>query len=150
VVDLEDSGIDGLEFTRASFSAKATGPVIMFSPDGQIERIYVGNVDLGILPVFLMIGRRERVGSLQPLPPLLPLPLTDSILLAEDELENWQDAENLWLALNPNNGQVTVAEVSAEQPPGVGNNTSPNAYVPNSIFTSRALVRQAQISMGGR
>ena len=87
--------------------------------------------------IFLMIGRAERVGGADN-----PLP--------EDGLENWQDASNLWVALNPQTGRVTVAEVSAEQAPGVGNNTSMDTYVPFSISTSRVYARQAQVSMRGR
>ena len=145
VVDLGDSGNDMGVFPETT--QVATGPLIMFSPDGQIESIWANGVsELASLPIYLMIGRRERVGQPVSLPPSLTVPP----LLAEDGLENWQDADNLWLALTPQSGQVTVAEVSAELPPGNLNNPTANVYVPLNILTSRALVRQAQVSMGGR
>ena len=134
VVDVGDSGLGGMVWTNVG-----TGPVIMFSPDGQVERVYADGVSGPVNErIFLMIGRRDRVGA------------AGNSMLPEDGLENWQDAGNLWLALNPQTGRITVAEVSAEQAPGVGNNTTASTYVPYNPFTSRAYARQAQVSMGGR
>ena len=133
VVDLADSGVgDG------DWQSLVTGARIMFSPDGQVEQVYTNNLGYPVyMPIFLMIGRQDRIGG-----PNNPLP--------EDGLENWQDAANLWVALNPQSGRITVAEVSAEQAPGFGNNTTARTYVPFSVSTSRKYARQAQASMRGR
>ena len=66
------------------------------------------------------------------------------VIMMSSFLENWQDASNLWLALNPQTGQMNVAEVYADVP-------NPNGfYTPSSLLVSRALARQAQVSMRGR
>lgn len=124
VVDLGDSGIDGMML------GVGIDPMIMFSPDGQVERVYASNLNGPVsLPIFLMIGRRDRVGALLP----------------EDGLQNYQDAGNLWLGLNPQTGRITVAEVHADvQDPSTG------VYTPSDLYTSRELARLAQVSMGGR
>jgi len=132
VVDLGDSGSDQAGFPATGVG---TGPLIMFSPDGQIERVFANGLGASVTsPIFLMIGRADRVGAMLP----------------EDGLENWQDANNLWVALNPQTGRITVAEVHADLPPSDPANPTPDTYIPSNLYTSRTSARQAQISMGGR
>ena len=124
----------------------------MFSPDGGVERVYhtyfddckppvevrtYGYPDLVQSPIFFMVGRATRTWDDNDPIYVTPPP--------EDGLENWEDASNLWVALNPQTGQVTVAEVYADFPdPATG------YYRPSDLYVSRALARQAQVSMGGR
>ena len=113
--------------------------MIMFSPGGGIQRVYhsaYGGTDTAgryasptTSSIFLMIGKWDRSG--------------EASMLPEDGLHNWQHAENLWLALNPKTGQVTVAEVYADVLIG-------NTYRPRDVNTSRRYAREAQISRGGR
>jgi type II secretory pathway pseudopilin PulG len=126
--------------------------MIMFSPGGGIHRIYRSAYDStgtalpymapGTRPVFLMIGKWDRAGGLLP----------------EDGLQNWQDAENLWLALNPKTGQMTVDVVSTYWDQDGDPNTplvsyddpATNRSRPPTLFDSRRYVREAQINRGGR
>ncbi len=126
--------------------------MIMFSPSGGVDRVYRSeynasdlaqlNFFRGTRPIFLMIGKWDRAGNASMLP--------------EDGLHNWEDAENLWLALNPRTGQVTVAEVSTYYAdPNTGqlvDNYDPatNRSKPPTVFDSRRYAREAQISRGGR
>ena len=132
-------------------SSKSFRPVlVMFGPDGSVQQVYhssfawVGGVKVLTWgstkvqsPIFFMIGRATRTGDVNDPTYVTPTP--------EDELENWQDASNLWLALNSQTGRITVAEVYADVL-----NPSTSYYTPSNLYVSRALARQAQISMGGR
>ena len=93
VIDMQFSGTDD-----HSIGADTNLPVyIMFSPNGSLERVYHhGEMHPGIEPIFLLVGKQERVpaGS------------------AEDGLANWQDTKNLWVTLNPQTGLVTTTEVA--------------------------------------
>jgi len=119
VIDMEFSGTD-----EHSIGAQTNLPVyIMFSPNGSLERVYHhGKMHPGIEPIFLLVGKQERV----PLAHNGPSP-------AEDGLYNWQDLKNLWVTLNPQTGLVTTTEVAKGSDP----------------FESRGIAREGQ-SMGGR
>jgi type II secretory pathway pseudopilin PulG len=122
VIDLEFSGTAAHSIGPASDS-----PVwIMFSPNGSLDRIYHGGeMHLGTEPIYLLVGKQERVpaGS------------------AEDGLANWQDTKNLWVTLSPQTGLVITSEVAAVDPaitdPAVG------------VRLAREIAREGQ-SMGGR
>ena len=103
-----------------------------------------------VQPIHFLVGKWERI---PPQPGLFSQ--------TDDKLANWQDATNLWLALNPQTGLVTVAELNANLPPGHPLNPFPNTYIPGDIdgldnslrrqlYESRKFARQAQISKGGR
>ncbi len=98
VVDL---GFSGTQSSPTLF-AGGTGPiVIMFSPNGGLDRVYHGTSEIPPTDrVFLLIGKRERI------------PPAD----AEDGLANWQDLENLWISISPQTGLVNTAEMA----PGAG------------------------------
>ncbi len=153
------------------------GPVILFDPNGAIQYVYHWEQaqDAGepptygphriTQPVFLMIGKWERTGH-QPISG--PGVRVDS--LADDKLHNWQDASNVWISINPQNGLVAAAEVNAQDvtPSGIsvpGDPLVPHPPypVPNDptsataqdqlareLYSSRAFARQAQISMGAQ
>ena len=127
--------------------------LVMFGPDGSVERVYHSTFFLPEsttkvpLPqyygryvqstIFFMIGRADRTYDTNDTMYTTPPP--------DDNLENWQDAGNLWLALNPHTGRMTVAEVNADV-----ENPATGVYVPSNLYMSRALARRAQLSTGGR
>ena len=116
VIDLQWSGV-GEEL----FSGSAV--TIMFSPNGALDRIYSTNEDVAgpvVKPIFLLIGKREKV------------PATVGS-------ENYRDLTNLWVTLNPQTGLVTTTEVAAAD--------STNSV--DDLHEAREFARQAQ-SMGGR
>lgn len=93
VVDLSASGIGTGQF--ADFSRNIA---LVFNSDGSVNSIYypVGGVltRQGVpSTIFLMIGKRENIGSAAAMP-------------------NWQDPTNLWVTIAPRSGQATVAEVA--------------------------------------
>lgn len=139
------------------------GPMILFAPNGAIQSVYhwKGGMLTGLpaepptygpfrvtRPVFLMIGKWERTGhetivANQPVRSL-----------AEDQLHNWQDASNIWMAIGPHNGMVTSAQVNAPTalPTGVFVPGDPEDPDPGNLGLqmqiSRAYAREAQISKG--
>ena len=147
VIDLAASGSGGAAQFAASDPSSDVSPVIlMFSPSGAIERAcfqdFAGRVTS---PVFLMVGKWMR--TVDPAP--------------EDGLANWEDLTNLWVAIGPQTGLVTVAEPYAEKPASFYQDPSnfnppqkvgvpPNVDVPFNLWESRTFARQAQISKGGR
>jgi prepilin-type N-terminal cleavage/methylation domain-containing protein len=166
VIDLDDSGYDyGVPdliapyptMARDEFAArdavygvpgaKDLRPVlVMFGPDGSVEQVYHSYFVGAVLnyggryvhgTIFFMIGRASRTGDTNDTTYLTPSP--------EDNLENWQDAKNLWLALNPQTGRVTVAEVNADVRDPIT-----DVYTPSNLIVSRAYARLAQVRMGGR
>jgi hypothetical protein len=86
-----------------------TSPVmIVFSPTGELNSIWVANVQwLYRNPIYLLVGRRDRV----PLGPPPSVPPNN----AEDGLLNWQDTNNLWVTIKPSTGLVTTSEIKVPQ-----------------------------------
>ncbi len=123
VVDLAFSGT---ETNPSLFAAGGSAPVtVMFSPNGSVQRVYVGNTHfIPTESIYFLVGRREQ--ALSPLEPGL--------------YRNWQDTRSLWVAISPQTGLVTSAEVSG----GTG-----AAGVPADVIMSRQLAREAQTT-GGR
>ncbi len=117
VIDLGFSGTESAETGFAS-GGNMSPVVIMFSPSGGIDSIYVGGDRYPVTePVFLLVGKRERI------PPGA----------SEDGRPNWQDLDNLWVAVSPQTGLVNTVEVA----PG------------DTLAASRQWARQAE-TMGGR
>ena len=134
VIDLKWSGTDD-----HFIGAGTDSPVcIMFSPNGSLGQIYHhGEVHPGAEPVFLLVGRQDRVEY---------GPLTSGTPLLE-ELPNWADPENLWIRINPQTGRVTTAENGYIDPAKV-DWTDPQSW-PTHIRAAREIAREGQ-SMGGR
>ena len=96
-----------------------------------------------------MVGKWERTGG---------DPAGES--LAEDGLHNWQDASNLWISIGLQSGFVTAAEVDTRiindngtpaDPSDdyyVDNTNGAGTSVPPTVYDSRRLAREAQISKG--
>jgi type II secretory pathway pseudopilin PulG len=151
VVDLGSSGTEANEtgFAPADIDAAAgyqpdlSPVVVLFGPGGAVDRLIVNHQQNRVTgPIYLLVGKWER---------MLTEPLAfGGTPQSEDGLGNWQDATNLWLALNSQTGLVTVAELHADFL-----DPTTNTYVPSGadraeqIATSRKYARQAQISMGG-
>ena len=140
-------------------AADHRGPMILFAPNGSISAVYhwVANSSGGgasylggpiTKPVFLMVGKFERTGN-EAVSAGSPVRS-----LAEDGLHNWQDATNLWIAVNPVSGLVTAAEVNAPFVTATGLSLpgDPAVTVQADLATqmqiSRQLAREAQISKG--
>ena len=90
VIDLGWSGTD----STPALLAGGTGPVvIMFSPGGGIDRMYIDGVAQPLIePIYLLVGKREWVG-------------------AAAGSENWRDPCSLWVVLNPRTGLVTTSPI---------------------------------------
>ncbi len=111
VIDLLYSGTEPSPTTIRAFGI-SKDIYIMFSPNGSVDRLYSANINGRVVnPIFLLIGKRENI----------------------PDVPNWSDFTNLWIAINPQTGLITTAEVASD----------------SSIDDSRDFARQAQ-SMGGR
>lgn len=139
-----DLGASGVGPNGRDFAVQGVAPpvLLLFSPNGSVDEVYFGGdgpanpfrrVSL-TQPVFFLIGSWER----------MPVDFASPSSPAEDGLLNWQDARNLWLAINPQNGLTTVARVYADSS-GTG-----GMAVPSDLAASRRLARETQIAMGGR
>ncbi|NLE37570.1 MAG: prepilin-type N-terminal cleavage/methylation domain-containing protein, partial [Pirellulaceae bacterium] len=102
VIDLFESGLPGLAFEPAN--ASDTSPVILtFGPTGAVEYIYNQDKRETVSrPICLLIGRSDRIPATFASPSELPQ--------HDDGLRNWQDLNNLWVAVNPYTGSITTAE----------------------------------------
>ena len=119
VIDLGASGTGVVPF------GNTTDVTIVFSPNGSVLWYYgAGGETLVTDPIFLLVGKRERVGNTPQLPPTSA---------NEANWSNWQDLNNIWIVINPQTGSVTAGEVA----------------VGSDITEARSLARDAQ-SMGGK
>ena len=162
VIDLADSGYlpapaGGAEvfgnvatsLSTPAIFAEHLGPMVLFASHGAIEAVYHWQAGSYaptpvVNPVYLLIGKWERTGTNLP----------------EDGLRNWQDASNLWMAIGPQSGFVTTAEVSTRylHDNGTPADTSDDYFadnvstagvsVPLTVADSRRYAREAQISKG--
>ncbi len=127
VVDLTFSGLAGAGTTNTAqghfsrINAATTDPVvIVFSPNGGLEGVYFGATPIKNQPVYLLVGKRERIpaGS------------------ADDGRSNLRDPECLWVTVSPRSGLINTvenAEVSAD-----------------TEMTAARIFTTDQQSMGGR
>ncbi len=141
VIDLAYSGADSLPGAFAPSGPNDDRPVIvMFSPNGSVDGVYFRHpmYGYGKYPtseaLYFLVGVWERVP-----------PTVGGASDTDDRLLNWQDANNLWVALNSQTGLVTVAELHADRL-----NQATKTYMPSSIKEARKYAREAQISKGGR
>jgi hypothetical protein len=111
IVDLAASGY-GLGDT--SLSAATTPVVILFNPDGSVSYVVSSSLQPKVPSeaIHLLLGKVEQAGN-----------------------ANLQDSRNLWVSINPRNGQVTTVE-------NVGG-------VNVTVAAAREFTRSAQ-AMGGR
>jgi len=122
VIDLEFSGMDTLP--NGNFQDAAAPIIIIFSPNGAVDRVYYnGQVYPVTQPIYLLVGKRERVPS----------------ATAENGIANWQDLDSLWITLNPQTGMVTSNRIAV----------ATGHIKPLDLFESREFARSAG-NMGGR
>ncbi len=130
VVDLQWSGV-GIDPSGSDVMSLVNVPLnqdvcILFSPNGSIQQVYspVGTLNGPVTqPIFLLVGKRERVGQSV----ATPTPANKS------QWANWQDLDNIWVVVNPQTGLVTADNIA------VGAN----------VGAARFLARDAQ-GMGGK
>jgi hypothetical protein len=117
--------------------------VIIFSPNGNVDRVCQGGVQSRITePLYLLIGRRERM--IERTSDLLQL-VSD-----EDGLPNWLDPENLWLAVNPQSGLVYVAQNNYFDPAAPSTFSYGDPAQRQAAFAvARRFAREGQV-VGGR
>lgn len=104
----------------AGLPAGSAGPyVILFSPGGSVSGLFYGGSSGSSIsvtgPVHLLIGKTEQVAP------------------TATSMTNWEDLENLWVAIHPQTGLVTRAEVASG----------------TTIAQSQQIV-QTGLNMGGR
>jgi len=126
-IDLLDSGTDSQRFFVNPIAPDASPVIVMFSPNGALDAFYLWGLRYpGQEPVFLLIGRRDRVTL--DLAPMYTPP-------AEDGRFNLADTNNLWVTVFPQTGLVTTAPMASS--PG------------GTLAEARRLAREGQ-RMGGQ
>ena len=125
VIDLEASGYGSNYVGHQDLT-------VMFSPTGSVDSVYYGATRLTPSdPIYLLVGKRERVISQSNFVPNNT---------NEPTLANWQDLNNLWVAVNVQTGQITTEPMAYD---------GGAASADNSILAARGLAKQGQ-GMGGR
>ena len=110
-IDLSWSGMgaSGTDFDSwkgtAPITPDASPVIVVFTPGGQVERIYHnGSFTIPNGTVHFLIGRPETI---QPLTAGVPNPAVNP----RDGVDlNMQDQSHLWISITPQNGNVTTAE----------------------------------------
>ena len=131
VVDLDASGVDG------GVLFGGTDVPILFSPNGSLYGVYIsGTLNQVTQPIFLLVGKRERVGANAP--------------VATDQATwpNWADLGNVWLVINPQTGLVSSGENAAVDMSNPAYWTNSSNW-PTLINTARKLARDSQ-GLGGK
>jgi type II secretory pathway pseudopilin PulG len=143
VVDLDGSGVDT---ATQMFSAGGGDVAIVFAPNGAVDRVYAGGASSAVTqPIFLLVGKRERMPLQTPVPGTAASNSDD-----QATWPNWRDLTNLWVMINPQTGLVSTGENSLVLPPvGPSNWLDDPANWPYCIRDARALARDAQ-GMGGK
>jgi type II secretory pathway pseudopilin PulG len=131
VIDLTSSGLGagGTEFAPANTSD--TSPIIiMFSPGGRVDHLYVQkSVSPPLGSVHLLIGRSDQL---------------DNILAATPATPNLENLSNLWVSISHRNGTVTSSEIADT----VGMPLTTVAELEAKVSQARKFARTAQ-TMGG-
>ncbi|MCX7424441.1 MAG: prepilin-type N-terminal cleavage/methylation domain-containing protein [Planctomycetia bacterium] len=139
VVDLDASGTNE---NPGLFGTGAGSVIVMFSPSGNVSEYYytnyAGTRESRALtePMFFLVGKESQLGE----GPAAALEAN------EEKLENWRILTNLWVAINPQSGLVSVAE-NAATPNWLASFASATAA--QGIDEARTFAKQAR-NMGGR
>lgn len=148
-VDLSVSGTDALPTLFDDVSG-ASEVKIMFSPNGSVKQYNGADATDS---VYFLIGWREQTGISGTDTTYKPWHEED---VDEETLPNWQVLSNLWIALNPQTGLITVAENTNPDTTYKNVDTDPKNYrwdqdsvKKAAMVESRKYARQAQ-SKGGR
>jgi hypothetical protein len=139
VIDLQASGTN----TGLWFGVGAANPaMLIFSPAGGVYGVFAnGTAQPLIDPVYFLIGRRDRMFTLQA-NVTAPQKGAAGEVVPVDGLANWQDPNNLWVSVTPQTGRITTVENAVvANPTGMSN--------ANAIILARGFALQGQ-SKGGR
>jgi hypothetical protein len=123
VVDLTYSGFGATE-------ALANDMTVLFAPNGSVQSVYIGGASTPVTePIFLLVGKRERV----------PAPAAYDVN-NPDTFANWQDLNNLWVVINPQTGLVTTGQLGT---------AVDSTFTAAARIASRLLAADSQ-GMGGK
>ncbi len=88
---------------------------IVFTPTGEVQSFWMRNVEylLSRNPVYLLVGRRDRVPVDVLTAPVDPTAYNRQSLGAQDQRFNWDDPNNLWVTIEAGAGLITTSEVAA-------------------------------------
>jgi type II secretory pathway pseudopilin PulG len=125
----------------------AVGPVIvMFRPDGSVERVYYGTGTTGALAtssIHFLVGS-SIVDERSPVPPGSPAPASPSDVDSPLTWQNLSDLNNLWVTVHDRTGTVTTAQNVDWQ-----ETLTPADSIVDKTNAARSLTRTAQ-SVGGK
>jgi prepilin-type N-terminal cleavage/methylation domain-containing protein len=131
--------------------------VIMFTPTGSLDVVYCSYYDptvpsprpalWGPVPwattLYLLLGRADRMDLLTGGGPFAP---RTGAVPPEDGLSNWEDTTNLWLAINPQSGQVTTAAVAPDMvDPNNPSANRPRTAKPSNLAAARRFALEVQL-----
>lgn len=117
--------------------AKRESVIIMFSPSGRVDRIFVrGASSVPLAPIHLLVGRTDKMG-----------------------MSNLRDPHSLWVSIGNRTGRITTSPNKSVLSSG-GGNMSEEISVPspdnggplptrNDVFVAREFALQSQ-GMGGQ
>lgn len=131
VIDLEFSGTDSTFFTRG-FDV-----TVMFTPTGEVDYVVDGGEKKTPSDtLYFLIGRWDRISALG---------VTDdgTETMAEDGLWNFEDGSNFWVAINPQTGVISTAEVNQPFNYALGD-------FDDGVSESREFARYSKRNIGGR
>jgi type II secretory pathway pseudopilin PulG len=142
-IDLTASGYDPPAnlTTSATWSTASTTspPVIMFAPDGTVDRTYVQKIDpkipppnnktykaeVPVTPIYLLVGMRNKVNPNNP------------------KDANLNDFNSLWISIDPSSGLILITDPAAIP-------ADPTNVVPADYLYSRDNARKAMANGGGK
>ncbi|MDR3109689.1 MAG: prepilin-type N-terminal cleavage/methylation domain-containing protein [Planctomycetaceae bacterium] len=129
VIDLRWSGTSDARCGATDcFIHDAKDITIVFSPNGEVERIFfVNNPEDSFVPgdiIYLLVGSVDQ---------LVSMPGRD------DPARNFEIAENYWVSINPRNGQTAITKVnpSPVDETGAADDAARDALIRAAIHNSR-------------
>ncbi len=135
VVDLEFSG------RESDFFTKGADVTVMFSPTGDVDYIIQGGQrEIPAETLYFLIGRWDRISALGVAKDDAGNPIGT---LAEDGLWNFEDGANFWVAINPQTGTISTAEVNQPFAYAIGD-------LDEGVYESREFARFSKRNIGGR
>ncbi len=144
-----DLGCSGTDQNATLFDSGQDDVIIMFSPNGSVGRYYwdvdgVNDDTDATEPIYLLIGWRDLIENVSK--PVIP-----SADIDEEEIGNWRNLSNLWIALSPQTGLITTAELASPDQTyqKIEKDGLNPALLIQAILETRQYARRAQ-SKGGR
>ncbi len=142
VVDLEFSGTDD------NFFALGADVTVMFTPSGEVDYILDGNEKrTPSNTLYFLLGRWDRISA-------LGVSEDGYSTIAEDQLWNFEDGANFWVAINPQTGVISTAEVNQPFTYAPGDWTTiggePRDAFKDGVVESREFARYSKRNIGGR